>query len=110
MSFSGRLVAVRGGQPVKQPGLGEQGEAVGYSPVLDDPAVDDAGDIENGEVDRAVARWPEERPGCGTARPYPHPDGVALLDGVLDGEGHARRCPVDVADGGLDMLARLRAG
>ena len=56
-------------QPVKHPGLREQGEAAGHSPVLDDLAVGDAGEIEHGGVDRLAAGRPEERPARDAARP-----------------------------------------
>jgi len=58
--------------------------------VLDDAAVDDAGDVDHGDVDRPSARRPEERAGGGPSGPHPHPDGVAALDRVIDGERQPR--------------------
>jgi hypothetical protein len=43
-------------------------------------------------------------------RPYPHPDLVAVLGEVLDGERDVRKRAVHVADGGLDVFAGLLAG
>src|SRR5215470_18063685 len=58
-------------QPVRHPGLREQGEAVGHSPVLDDLAVGGAGEIEHADVDWLVAGRPEERSARGARRPPP---------------------------------------
>jgi hypothetical protein len=81
-----RLYALSGHQPVEHAGLREQSEAVGDSPVLDDLAVGDAGEIQHGDVDRLVAGRPEERPARGAVCPHPHPDFAAVLGEVLDGE------------------------
>jgi len=49
-------------QPLRHTGLREQGEAVGHSPVLDDLAVGDAGEIEHADVDRLVSGRPKNGP------------------------------------------------
>ena len=104
------MSVTRPGPAVENAGLDQHGEAVRHSPVLHQAAVHDAGDVDHGEVDRAVARRPEERAGRGPPSPHPDPDGVALLDRVLDREADVGHGPVNVGDRVLEVLDRLGPG
>ncbi len=72
--------------------------------MLHDASVDDAGNVHDSEVDRPIAGWPEERSGCRTLRTDAYPQGVALLDVVLDGEGDVGHHVVNVLHGSPDVL------
>jgi hypothetical protein len=78
--------------------------------VLDDPAVDDAREVEHREVDRAAARRPEERAGRPAPTVHPDPDAIAGLRRVLDVEPQAGHGPVHVPDGRLDRGKGSRPG
>jgi uncharacterized protein YndB with AHSA1/START domain len=80
------------------------------TPVLHQAAVDDPGDASHGEVDRAVARRPEEQARRRPTSPHPDPDGGALLDRVLDREADVGHGPVNVGDRVLEVLDRLGSG
>jgi hypothetical protein len=85
------------GQPVEQPGLGEQGEPVVSALVLGDPAAGDAGLVEDRDVNGLVAGRAEQRPGGGAAHPHPDPDRAAALGAVLNGVRQVRYRLVDAA-------------
>ena len=48
-------------------------EPVQHAPVLDDPTLHDAGDVDDGELDGLTARRPEERARVGARPARPHP-------------------------------------
>jgi hypothetical protein len=54
--------ANRCGQPVQQAGLGEHGEPVRHAPMLDDPAIHDAGDIDDRDVPARPLGGPKNGP------------------------------------------------
>src|SRR6476659_192016 len=96
------------GQPVEHAGLGEQGEPVGHTPVLDDPAVDDPDLVEHGEADLPSAGWAEKRAGSRGLTVHPNPESIPDLRGVLDGEPGIGEGAVHVADGRLHRGDRGR--
>src|SRR6185437_15996935 len=88
-----------GGEACEHAGLGEQGESVGYAPVFGDAAVDDAADVDDGDVDRPAGGWAEERAGGDAAHANAGPEGVAGFGEVFDLVGQVGDGGVHVGDG-----------